>query len=334
MKLLEDTKMEVNNEKAVIITGGSGFIGSNVAKLFVESGFNVINIDRKKREIPGVTQYPFEIDNKQVKGIVELIKPHAVIHIAANNSVPQSVVDPMPTYTDNVLQTISLLNTCVGAGVPNFIYASSSSVYGTSVNSDGSFKETDPTAPINPYGNTKLISENIIKDYAKVYGFNYANLRLFNVAGSNAGKNGYQKDPLVHVLPILVQAGLKEEKFTINGEEYDTPDGTCVRDYTHVNDVARAFLSTAYWMFDQKESITLNVGNSDPVSMKGLVGAVENALDTTIDVEVGDARQGDMTQTFADVSEANTVLGWEPTHSIQQIVEDEIKWQKTKIKKR
>ena len=87
-------------------------------------------------------------------------------------------------------------------------------------------------------------------------------------------------------------------------------------------------------MFDQKESITLNVGNSDPVSMKGLVGAVENALDTTIDVEVGDARQGDMTQTFADVSEANTVLGWEPTHSIQQIVEDEIKWQKTKIKKR
>ena len=98
--------MEVNNEKAVIITGGSGFIGSNVAKLFVESGFNVINIDRKKREIPGVTQYPFEIDNKQVKGIVELIKPHAVIHIAANNSVPQSVVDPMPTYTDNVLQQL------------------------------------------------------------------------------------------------------------------------------------------------------------------------------------------------------------------------------------
>ena len=334
MKLLEDTKMEVNNEKAVIITGGSGFIGSNVAKLFVESGFNVINIDRKKREIPGVTQYPFEIDNKQVKGIVELIKPHAVIHIAANNSVPQSVVDPMPTYTDNVLQTISLLNTCVGAGVPNFIYASSSSVYGTSVNNDGSFKETDPTTPINPYGNTKLISENIIKDYAKVYGFNYANLRLFNVAGSNAGKNGYQKDPLVHVLPILVQAGLKEEKFTINGEEYDTPDGTCVRDYTHVNDVARAFLSTAYWMFDQNESITLNVGNSDPVSMKGLVGAVENALDTTIDVEVGDARPGDMTKTFADVSEASKILGWEPTNSIQQIVEDEIKWQKTKIKKR
>ena len=157
---------------------------------------------------------------------------------------------------------------------------------------------------------------------------------MFNVAGSNAGKNGYQKDPLVHVLPILTQAGLLEEKFTINGEDYDTPDGTCVRDYTHVNDVARAFLSTAYWMFDQNDSITLNIGNNDPVSMKGLVGAVENALDTTIEVEYADARAGDMTKTFANIDKARTILGWEPTNSIQQIVEDEIKWQKTKIKKR
>ena len=326
--------MEINNEKAIVITGGSGFIGSNVARLFVDSGFNVINIDKKKREIPGVTQYPFEIDNKQVKGVIELIKPHAVIHIAANNSVPASVKDPMPTYTDNVLQTISLLNTCVHAEVPNFIFASSSSVYGTSINEDGSFKESDPTAPINPYGRTKQICEKIIKDYADVYGFNYANLRLFNVAGSNEGKNGYQKDPLVHVLPILAQAGLTENKFTINGEDYNTEDGTCVRDYTHVNDVARAFLSTAYYMFDQKENITVNIGNSNPVSMKGLVDAVEVALDTTIDVEYADARPGDMTQTFADINSAKTILGWEPTNSIQQIVEDEIRWQKTKIKKR
>jgi UDP-glucose 4-epimerase len=178
------------------------------------------------------------------------------------------------------------------------------------------------------------MAENIIKDYAEVYGFNYANLRLFNVAGSNAGKFGYQKDPLVHVLPIITQAGLTEDKFVINGNDYNTPDGTCVRDYTHVNDVARAFLSTAYWMFDQKDSITLNIGNSNPVSMKELVGVVETALGSTIDVEYTDARAGDMTQTFADTEFAKELLGWEPTNSIQQIVEDEIKWQKTKIKKR
>ena len=133
---------------------------------------------------------------------------------------------------------------------------------------------------------------------------------------------------------IRDRAGLTENKFTINGEDYNTEDGTCVRDYTHVNDVARAFLSTAYYMFDQKENITVNIGNSNPVSMKGLVDAVEVALDTTIDVEYADARPGDMTQTFADINSAKTILGWEPTNSIQQIVEDEIKWQKTKIKKR
>ena len=114
-----------NDEKAIVVTGGSGFIGSNVCELLVASGYNVFNIDRRKREIPGVVQYPFEINTKQVKGVIDIIKPECVIHIAANNSVPNSVINPKDTYHDNVEQTISLLNVCVEAGVKNFMFASS-----------------------------------------------------------------------------------------------------------------------------------------------------------------------------------------------------------------
>lgn len=322
-----------STERSVVVTGGSGFIGSNVCKQFVENGFTVINIDKRKREMDGVTQYPFEVDNKQVQGILKLIKPDVVVHIAAYNSVPDSLINTNQTYTDNVYSTISLLNNCVDAGVKNFIFASSSSVYGTSINEDGSFKETDPLSPINPYGRTKVMCERIIEDYAKTYGMNYMNLRLFNVAGSDGGKLGYQKDPVKHVLPILVQKGLLGEVFTVNGINYPTEDGTVVRDYTHVTDVARAFVATTHWIIDQQLSGVLNIGNNNPVSMLELVKEVEEQLNTEIEVLSTLERPGDMVQTHADISTTEKVLGWQPALNIKDIVADEIKWQKIKLKK-
>jgi UDP-glucose 4-epimerase len=323
-----------NDEKAIVVTGGSGFIGSNVCELLVASGYNVFNIDRRKRDIPGVTQYPFEINTKQVKGVIDIIKPECVIHIAANNSVPNSVINPKDTYHDNVEQTISLLNVCVEAGVKNFMFASSSSVYGHSIHEDGAFKETDPMFPINPYGRTKKICEMMIKDYCDVYDMNYSILRLFNVAGSNGGKNGYQKTPYVHVLPIIVEKALTNETFDICGDDYDTPDGTCLRDYTHINDIARGFLLALHQMFDNGINNTYNLGNSTPISVLELIKAVEDETGEDINTQLVAPREGDMVKTYADVSFAQNNLGWEPTKTINDIIADELAWQKPKLKRK
>jgi UDP-glucose-4-epimerase GalE len=323
-----------NDEKAIVVTGGSGFIGSNVCELLVASGYNVFNIDRRKREMPGVTQYPFEINTKQVKGVIDIIKPECVIHIAANNSVPNSVINPKDTYHDNVEQTISLLNVCVEADVKNFMFTSSSSVYGNSIHEDGIFKESDPTYPGNPYGRTKQICERIIKDYAEVYDMNYSILRLFNVAGSNAGKNGYQKSPYVHVLPIIVEKALTSEEFEICGDDYDTPDGTCLRDYTHISDIARGFLLALHQMFDTGVNNIYNLGNGDPVSVLELIEAVEKEIGEKISTKLIAPRKGDMVQTYADITLARNNLGWEPTKTINDIIVDEIAWQKPKLKRK
>ena len=323
-----------SKSKNILITGGSGFIGSNVCELLVASGYNVFNIDRRKREMPGVTQYPFEINTKQVKGVIDIIKPECVIHIAANNSVPNSVINPKDTYHDNVEQTISLLNVCVEADVKNFMFTSSSSVYGNSIHEDGIFKESDPTYPGNPYGRTKQICERIIKDYAEVYDMNYSILRLFNVAGSNAGKNGYQKSPYVHVLPIIVEKALTSEEFEICGDDYDTPDGTCLRDYTHISDIARGFLLALHQMFDTGVNNIYNLGNGDPVSVLELIEAVEKEIGEKISTKLIAPRKGDMVQTYADITLARNNLGWEPTKTINDIIVDEIAWQKPKLKRK
>ena len=222
-----------NEEKTILVTGGSGFIGSVTCKLLVDSGYNVINIDRVKRQQEGVTQYPFDIDNHQLKGVIELTKPDAVIHLAADHSVPLSIQDPASTYANNVANSISLLNHSINAGVKHFIFSSSSSVYGDSETILNA--ESDIPNPKTPYGRSKLIFENVLKDYANAYEFNFASLRYFNAAGSYEGL-GYTLNPKQHLVPILVDAGLNEEVFTINGDDYETPDGTCIRDYTHIFD--------------------------------------------------------------------------------------------------
>jgi UDP-glucose 4-epimerase len=316
-----------NEDKTVLVTGGSGFIGSITCKLLVDSGFNVINIDRVKSSLDGVTQYPFDIDNHQLKGVIELTKPDAVIHLAADHSVPLSIKDPASTYANNVANSISLLNHSINAGVKHFIFSSSSSVYGDSETILNA--ESDIPNPKTPYGRSKLIIENVLKDYADAYEMNYAGLRYFNAAGSYEGL-GYNLTPKQHLIPILVEKSLKGETFTLNGSDYDTPDGTCIRDYTHVFDVASAHVSALNYLMDGGDSNIFNIGGGSGTSIKQVIEEVEKQTEKPLKIDVGPKRDGDAERTDANIVKAFEILGWEPQNMLEDIVRDEITFQSKK----
>ena len=320
--------MSKEAQKTILVTGGSGFIGSVTCSLLVQAGHNVINIDRVKRELPGVTQYPFDIDNHQLKGIMELTKPDAIIHLAANHSVPKSIDNPAETYYNNVANSVSLLKNAVACGVKHFVFSSSSSVYGDSdmlLNS-----EIDPTNPLTPYGKSKLMIENVLEDYAIAYDFNYTALRYFNAAGSFEGL-GYQLDPKEHIIPIIVSKALKGEKLTINGNDYDTTDGTCERDYTHVFDIATAHLSADNYLTDGGESDIFNIGAQDSKSVLEVIEAFKEVGE--VEVVNAPRRDGDAPKTFADNTKAREAFGWNPVYGLKEIVEHSYAWEKKNFKK-
>ena len=316
-------------DKTILVTGGSGFIGSVTCKLLVDSGFNVINLDRVKRSIEGVTQYPFDINNSQVKGLIEMTKPDAIIHLAAHHSVPKSIAEAKDYYTNNVENSIKLLNHAIDGGVKHFIFSSSSSVYGDSDNLLNS--EIDECNPKTPYGRSKLMIETILKDLSAVHNFKFASLRYFCAAGSHEGF-GYQLDPKEHIMPILVDNALNGGKFVVNGEDYETVDGTCVRDYTHVFDIATAHVASLHYLFDGGESDIFNIGAGSPKSIKQVITEVEAQTGNSVDVEYGPRREGDAAKTDANISKAIDTLGWEPIYSLEDIVKTEIEYQSAKKK--
>ena len=315
----------MNEEKTILVTGGSGYIGSVTCKLLVDSGYNVINIDKQKRELEGVSQYPFDIDNHQLKGVIQLTKPDAIIHLAADHSVPKSISAPDSTYFNNVANSISLMKCAVEAGVKHFVFSSTSSVYGIT---DGTpSAETDPTAPLTPYGKSKNMVENILEDFSKAFDFTYTSLRYFNAAGSYEGL-GYQLEPKEHLIPIVVDSVLNDKQFTINGDDYPTKDGTCYRDYTHVFDIATAHIAALNYLFDGGDSSTFNVGGGSTTSIKEVIAEVEKQSGIKVDTVVGPKRAGDPPQTSAGIDKAQELLGWSPVHNLESIIESELEYAK------
>ena len=315
----------MNEYKTVLVTGGSGFVGGMVCRLLVDSGFDVINIDRVKREIPGVTQYPFDLDNHQVKGVIKLIRPDTIIHLAAETGVRQSMNDPATYYGNNVVNSITLLNHAIEFGVKNFIFSSSSTVYGDYGTDQTA--EDRPLNPISPYGRSKAIIESILDDYNRVYNLNYASLRYFNVAGADpSGHHGYTDNPPNHIIPILAKHVVKGSPVTIyNG--FDSADGTAVRNYTHLYDIASAHLSAMNYLEDGGESGAFNLGGDRSFSVLEVIRKFEEIANTKIEYTVDSKKDGEVKYTSADTSKAQKCLGWSPMYTLDDMITHAINWE-------
>ncbi|MEO0714739.1 MAG: UDP-glucose 4-epimerase GalE [Pseudomonadota bacterium] len=313
--------------QTILVTGGAGYIGSHTCKLLSERGYTPVVYDNLVYGHEHAVKWgPLEIgeleDRERLSAVFEKHKPVAVIHFAAYAFVGESVENPSKYYANNVGGTLSLLDAMRDAGVDKIVFSSTCATYG--VPKDLPIKETTPQAPINPYGRTKLIIEHALADYARAYGLGYVALRYFNACGADKdGEIGEEHDPETHLIPrTLMAIGGEIDKLQVFGTDYPTPDGTCVRDYIHVEDLARGHLAALDHLFAGKPSDAFNLGSGVGISVKEIIDAVERITGQKLPLEYGDRRPGDPPTLTADVTKAREVLGFETTTSdVDTIIE-------------
>ena len=315
--------------KAVLVTGGAGYVGSHTCKLLVKNGFVPVTVDRHFRE--GLISYgpnynlqlPQELDR-----LDEIIKRYNItscIHFAGSTSVPESVANPSLYYKNNLITTIALLDKLIDCGVKTFVYSSSAATYG-----DPGMKlckESDVCKPISSYGATKLMMEQVCRDYKVAYGLSSVGLRYFNAAGADPeAEIGELREKETHIIPLAIDAVKQGKTFKIFGDKYDTDDGTCVRDYVHVMDLADAHIKSLNYASENQVAEVFNLGSGAPASNKQLIDAVQKHAGT-IKVEMHENRPGDPAYLVADITKVKQTLGWEPTQSsVDNVVATAVKW--------
>ncbi|MEL6896912.1 MAG: UDP-glucose 4-epimerase GalE [Planctomycetota bacterium] len=315
----------------VLVVGGAGYIGSHAMKYLIESGHNAMALDNlglghraavpEGRLIVG--------DASDIDHTTDVLKSHkidAVMHFAAFAAVNESVNDPAKYYQNNVCATINLLQAMRQAGVRQFVFSSTTATYGEP--DVIPIAESTPQQPINPYGFTKLVVEQALADYAQAYGFAYAALRYFNAAGAAAdGSIGEDHTPESHLIPIVLQVALgQRDAITIYGDDYPTPDGTCIRDYIHVDDLASAHLAALNHLQPGK-GLCLNLGTGTGTSVRQIVDTARDVTGHPIPEIMGSRRAGDPPELVADSRAAQSTLGWKPFHTTpRSIIETAWNW--------
>jgi UDP-glucose 4-epimerase len=317
----------------ILVTGGAGYIGSHTVKLLLARGHDVTVYDNlsegHRKAVPADRLVVGDLkDVDHLDHVLVVNRIEAVVHFAASCYVGESVTDPAKYYLNNLSTSLNLLERCRRHGVNRFVFSSTCATYG--VPTAVPITEAEKQLPINPYGNTKLAFERMLADYAPAYGIGYAALRYFNAAGAAAdGSIGEDHDPETHLIPIVLQVALgKRPHVEIYGTDYPTPDGTCVRDYIHVDDLAEAHL-LALAKLQPGRGMQCNVGIGRGYSVREVVRTAEEVTGKKIAVKEGPRRPGDPPALVAASDKIRRELGWSPKYTdLRSIVETAWIWHK------
>jgi len=315
--------------KAVLVTGGAGYVGSHTCKLLAKNGYLPITIDRHYRQ--GLKTFgpchdlhlPQEID--RLDEIIKRYNISSCIHFAGSTSVPESVQNPSLYYKNNFIVTLSLVDKLIECGVKTFVYSSSAAAYG-----DPGLKmakEDDQPNPISAYGASKVMIEMMCKDYMTAYGLSSVGLRYFNAAGADPeGEVGELREKETHIIPLAIAAARQGKTFKMFGDKYPTQDGTCVRDYVHVMDLADAHVKALNYASTSLRSDVFNLGSGAPASNKQLLDEIQKHTGQ-MNIEIYGNRPGDPAYLVADITKAKDILDWQPTQSsIDNVVATAVQW--------
>jgi UDP-glucose 4-epimerase len=316
----------------ILVTGGAGYIGSHMVKCLVERGDEVTVLDDLSTgHVDAVRNAQFvRADLSQVSEVFKNRKTEAVIHFAAASLVGESVADPLKYYTRNVGGTLALLKAMREAGVQKLVFSSTAAVYGEPQRSP--IDESHPTLPLNPYGSSKLAIERMLAECCAAYGLRAVTLRYFNAAGADpSGELGERHDPETHLIPLVLRAAAQGKPVSVFGNDWPTRDGTCVRDYIHVNDLCDAHLRALDWLSREGRYDCFNLGNGDGATVLEVIEAARRVTGRKITINHAPRRQGDPATLVADAGKARRVLGWQPQRAaIETIVADAWRWEQRK----
>ena len=303
----------------VLVVGGAGYIGSHMVKMLSLAGHDVVTLDDLSNGYRDAVKYGEFIEGDIADSVLldKLFSAHkfdGVMHFASFIQVGESVAKPSMYYRNNVSNTQVLLDAMVAHGVKSFIFSSTAATFGEPEYTP--IDEVHPKKPINPYGHSKLMVEQILSDFDHAYGLKSVCLRYFNAAGADPeGELGERHIPETHLIPLVLQAASgRRESITVFGNDYDTPDGTCIRDYIHINDLCSAHLLGLEHLVAGGESKAYNMGNGQGYSIKELIGVAKEVTGNDFKVVMGERRDGDPARLVADASLLQKELGWQPQY--------------------